>query len=83
VNQIMGDDFELVSDVSAIEIIAVNLSVKDRMKLKTQFGGRRWRKMKGVADVRFPNGEIYKAEVHWYEAHGVGRRKMKVKRILD
>jgi len=47
------------------------------------FGGHRWRKRKGTASIRFPNGEIHKAEVHWYEAHGIGRRKMKVKRILD
>jgi hypothetical protein len=48
-----------------------------------RYGGRRWRKLKGVADVRFPNGHVRRAELHWYEAHGVGRRKMKVKRVLD
>ncbi len=77
------EDFELFSDLSAIEIIAVNLSVRERDRLKSQFGGHRWRKLKGIASVRFPNGEIHKAEVHWYEAHGIGRRKMKVKHILD
>ncbi|WP_420372264.1 hypothetical protein [Microcystis aeruginosa] len=50
---------------------------------KAQFGGRRWRKLKGVGLVQFPNGEIRKAELHWYESHGIGRRKMKVKRVLD
>ncbi len=79
----MSDDFEIISEISAIEIIAVNLSVRERTKLKAQFGGRRWRKLKGVADVRFPDGKIYKAEIHWYESHGIGRRKMKVKRISD
>jgi hypothetical protein len=79
----MNDDFELLSEISGIEIIAVNLSVRERMSLKEQYGGRRWRKLKGIADVRFPNGKIYKAELHWYEAHGIGRRKMKVKAILD
>ncbi len=79
----MGEDFELLSDLSAIEIIAVNLSVREHNKLKSQFGGHRWRKLKGVASVRFPNGEIHKAEIHWYEAHGIGRRKMKVKYILE
>lgn len=73
----------MFSDLSAIEIIAVNLSVRERDRLKSQFGGHRWRKLKGIASVRFPNGEIHKAEVHWYEAHGIGRRKMKVKHILD
>jgi hypothetical protein len=79
----MGDDFELISILTDIEIIAVNLSIRERRKLRAQFGGRRWRKLKGVGQVRFPNGEVRKAELHWYEAHGVGRRKMKVKRILD
>jgi hypothetical protein len=79
----MGSDFELIGKLTDIEIIAVNLSIRERRKLKTQFGGKRWRKLKGVGQVRFPNGEIHKAELHWYEAHGVGRRKMKVKRVLD
>ncbi len=79
----MGSDFELLSELTDIEIIAVNLSIRERRRLMGQFGGRRWRKLKGIGRVRFPNGEIRLAEVHWYEAHGVGRRKMKVKRVLD
>jgi len=76
-------DFQLLGDVEDIEQIAVNLSIRERKKLKARFGGRRWRKLKGVALVQFPNGEARRAELHWYESHGVGRRKMKVKRILD
>jgi hypothetical protein len=76
-------DFHLLGDVVDIEPIAVNLSIRERNNLKVRFGGRRWRKLKGVALVRFPNGEVHRAELHWYEAHGVGRRKMKVKRVLD
>jgi hypothetical protein len=76
-------DFHLLGDVGDIEPIAVNLSIRERSNLKVRFGGRRWRKLKGVALVRFPNGEVHRAELHWYEAHGVGRRKMKVKRVLD
>lgn len=79
----MPSDFELVGQITGIEVIAVNFSIRELQLLKTQFGGRRWRKLKGVALVRFPNGEFHKAELHWYEAHGVGRRKMKVKRRLD
>jgi hypothetical protein len=81
--QDMGSDFELLGELTAIEIIAVNLSIRERQRLRDQFGGRRWRKLKGVGRVRFPNGVVRMAEVHWYEAHGVGRRKMKVKRVLD
>jgi hypothetical protein len=76
-------DFHVLGDVEEIEPIAANLSIRERSNLKARFGGCRWRKLKGVALVRFPNGEIHRAEVHWYEAHGVGRRKMKVKRVLD
>ncbi len=61
----------------------MNLSIRDRQDLKVRFGGRCWRKLKGVAWVQFPNGEVRRAEVHWYEAQSVGRRKMKVKRVLD
>lgn len=80
---VMGKDFELLGDITDIETIAVNLSIRERENLKACFGGRRWRKLKGVSLVRFPNGEVRSAELHWYEAHGVGRRKMKVKRVLD
>jgi hypothetical protein len=76
-------DFELVGELSNIETIAVNLAIRERDSLKLLYGGRRWRKLKGVALVRLVNGSVRKAEVHWYEAHGVGRRKMKIKRFLD
>jgi hypothetical protein len=79
----MESDFELVSPITGVEVIAVNLSIRELERLKTQFGGRRWRKLKGFALVRFPNGEVHKSVLHWYEAHGVGKRKMKVKRRLD
>ncbi|WP_204102845.1 MULTISPECIES: hypothetical protein [Spirulina sp. CCY15215] len=78
----MGYDFELIGEITEIETIAVNLSIRELQRLKEQFGGRRWRKLKGIGLVSFPNGEVYQAELHWYEAHGIGRRKMKVKRIL-
>ena len=80
---VMMDDFELLGEVTRIEVIAVNLSIRERKRLKAQFDGRRCRKLKGEGRVRFPNGEIRQAELHWYEAHGIGRRKMKVKRVLD
>ena len=79
----MANDFELLSELTQIELVAVNLSIRERRKLQAQFGGRRWRKLKGVGRVRFPNGDIRHAELHWYEAHGIGRRKMKVKHVLD
>ncbi len=68
----MADDFDLLGEVTHVDVIAVNLSLRERNRLKAQFGGRRWRKLKGVGRVRFPNGEIRQAELHWYEAHGIG-----------
>ena len=79
----MGSDFELISDLTDIEVIAVNLSIRELRRLKDEYGGCRWRKLKGIGLVQFPNGEVRQAELHWYEAHGVGRRKIKVKRVLD
>jgi len=76
-------DFELVGELTNIETIAINLSIRERASLKERYGGRRWRKLKGVAIVRLPNGHVRTAEVHWYEAHGVGKRKLKIKRFLD
>jgi hypothetical protein len=79
----MGPDFELLGELTNIAIITVNLSIRERRRLREQFGGRRWRKLKGIGRVRFPNGELRLAELHWYEAHGIGRRKIKVKRVFD
>lgn len=79
----MECDFELIGDIKQIEIIAVNLSIRELQTIKEQFGGRRWRKLKGVGLVRLADEDIRWAELHWYEAHGVGRRKMKIKRILE
>ena len=76
-------DFELVGELSEVETIAVNLSIRENADLKARYGGRRWRKLKGIGSVRFTNGSVRRAEIHWYGAHGVGKRKMKIKRLLD
>ena len=76
-------DFELVGELTEVETTAVNLSVRENADLKARSGGRRWRKLKGVGTVRLATGSVRRAEVHWYEAHGVGRRKWKIKRLLD
>jgi hypothetical protein len=76
-------DFELIGELSNVETIAVNLSIRENADLKARYGGRRWRKLKGVSSVRLVSGSIRRAEVHWYEAHGIGKRKMKIKRLLD
>ena len=75
--------FEIVGDIEAIETIAVGGRIREIMRLRRQFGPGRWRKRKGYATVRLENGNLRRAELHWYEAHGVGKRKMKIKSFLD
>jgi hypothetical protein len=75
--------FEIVGEISDVEVIAVGGNINDIMRLRKQFGPGRWRKLKGVAAVRVERGSVRPAEVHWYEAHGIGRKKMKIKRFLD
>ncbi len=74
--------FELLTPISDIEIIAVNLSIRDLERLSTQYGQGRWRKLKGRAVAQSVTGQVAEVEIHWYEAHGIGRRDMKVKRVL-
>ncbi len=75
--------FAIVSRIENVEIIAVGGSIRDIMRIRKQYGSGRWRKLKGVATVKLENGSIHTAEVHWYEAHGIGKKKMKIKRLLD
>lgn len=66
--------FEIVGTVTEGETIASGRGIKTLARLRKRYGGRRWRKLKGVAAVRLASGRIRRAEVHWYEAHGVGRK---------
>lgn len=75
--------FEVVGKIQDVETIAVGGRIRDIMRIRRQFGSGRWRKMKGIARVCVAGGAMRKAELHWYEAHGVGRRKMKIKRFLS
>ena len=72
-------DFEIVGDITDIETIAIGTSIRDRARLRKVYGKSRWRKLKGVAKVRLTDGTIRLAELHWYEAHGVGKREFKLK----
>jgi hypothetical protein len=76
-------DFEIIGEIGNVEVIAKGRSVRQRARLVRSFGGRGWRKMKGEAMVTRGTQAPRKAELHWYEAHGVGRRDMKIKRYLD
>lgn len=76
-------DFEIIGPIHNIEIIAVNTSIRDLAKLRKKYGKGRWRKLKGVALIRLRRGQVRLAELHWYEAHGIGRRELRWKRYLD
>ena len=75
--------FEIISQISDIENIAIGTNIREIKILREQFGRGRWRKLKGIAQVKLQNGRIRLAELHWYEAHGIGKRKMKIKTLLD
>ena len=75
--------FEIIGEIENIETVAVGGRIRDIMRLRKQFGPGGWRKLKGVARVRLLSGRICKAEIHWYEAHSIGKKKMKIKRLLD
>ncbi len=75
--------FEIISEIEGIEQVAVGGKIRDIMRLRKQYGSGRWRKLKGLATVRLQSGNIRKAELHWYEAHGIGRKKIKIKGFLD
>ncbi|MGC1272505.1 MAG: hypothetical protein WBC44_02270 [Planctomycetaceae bacterium] len=75
--------FEIVSEISEIETIAVGRSIRELARLRKIYGAGRWRKMKGVATVRLASGHLRLAELHWYEAHGIGRKEFKRKQYLD
>lgn len=75
--------FDIIGEIEEVETIAVGGRIRDIMRLRKQYGIGRWRKLKGVAKIRLQSGRICNAELHWYEAHGIGRKKMKIKRLLD
>jgi hypothetical protein len=75
--------FELVGSIANVEVIAAGSGIRVRSYLRKAYGHARWRKMKGIASIRLPNGALRRVELHWYEAHGIGRRDLKIKRYLD
>ena len=76
-------NFEIIGEITDIEIIAVGSNIRDIMRLRRMYGKGRWRKLKGVAKVRLMSGRIRLAELRWYEARGIGKREIKRKRYLD
>jgi hypothetical protein len=75
--------FRIVGQVTGTETIAAGGAIREISRLRRLYGPARWRKRKGVARVQLPDGDVRLAELHWYEASGVGRREYKIKRYLD
>jgi hypothetical protein len=76
-------DFEILGEITVLETIASGRGIRDVKRLQRNYGKGRWRKMKGSARIRLRNGDVRIAEIHWYEAHGIGKREFKRKRYLD
>ena len=76
-------DFKILSEIENQETFASGRAIRELGRLQRAYGKGRWRKRKGVATVRLSRGEIAKAEIHWYEATGIGRREFKIKHLLD
>ncbi len=75
--------FEIIGSITDVETIAVGSSIRILPALRKQYGSGHWRKLKGIATVRLADRTMRLAEVHWFEAHGIGKRKMRIKRFLD
>lgn len=75
-------EIEILGQISQIETIAIGRGIRELDRLRKVYGPGRWRKRKGIAKVRLPDGIMCMAEIHWYEAHGIGRKEYKVKRLL-
>ena len=71
--------FEIVSEITNIETIAVGNSIRVLSVLNRKYGKGRWRKKKGIATVKLKDGSFHVAEIHWYEAHGIGKKDLKIK----
>jgi hypothetical protein len=74
---------DILGSIADTEPIAVGPRIRELARLQKSYGRGRWRKLKGVAKVRLEDGTITSAEVHWYEAQGIGKRELKIKRLLD
>ena len=74
--------FKIVGEITHVETLAVGSSIRESARLRKLYGRGRWRKRKGIARIRLEDGTVHLAEVHWYEASGIGKREFKIKRFL-
>lgn len=76
-------NFEIIGNITNIETIAIGNSIRELKRLRKNYGSGRWRKLKGTGSIRLEDGSICEAELHWYEAHGIGKKEIKIKYILS
>lgn len=74
--------FKILGPVERARTFATGRRIRELNRLRKVYGGHRWRKRKGFARIQLPDGSEYEAELHWYEAAGVGRGEMKIKRLI-
>jgi hypothetical protein len=74
--------FEILGEISQIETFASGSGIREIARLRRIYGRGRWRKRKGIARIRLPDGSVHLAELHWYEAAGIGRKELKIKHLL-
>ena len=75
--------FQVIGRIEDVETMAVGKAIREVRRLVKLYGRGRWKKRTGIANLRFSDGRMSKAEVHWYEAHGIGKKELKIKRFLD
>ncbi len=76
-------DFTVIGEIEDVETFAVGRGIHELRRLRRKYGPGRWRKRKGIATIRLSDGFVARAELHWYEATGIGRRELKIKRYLE
>ena len=76
-------NFDIIEEITNIETIAIGSEIRELNRLRKIYGPGNWKKMKGITRIRLPSGKIRLAELHWYEAHGIGRKEIKRKRYLE
>ena len=75
--------FTILGPISSVEVIAAGNSIRELARLQKVYGKGRWRKLKGFAKIELEDDTVCEAELHWYEAHGIGKKELKIKRIVD
>jgi len=75
--------FKILGQITDVEVIATGTAIRERKRLWKNYGKGRWRKLKGMATIEFTDGTSYQAEIHWYEAHGIGAKEYKIKQIVE